>query len=113
MLGASLRYGLARALPTATDGFPLATFLTNASGSLVLGYVLARLAVRPAVDPRVRLFVASGLLGAFTTMSTYAVEIVLLAKDGRGATGASYAAITIVVGLALAAAGLRLGRLHR
>jgi CrcB protein len=110
MLGASLRYGLARALPTTTDHFPWATFWTNVSGSLVLGYLLAVLAMRPTLDPRVRLFVATGVLGAFTTMSSYAVETAVLAKDGHGTIAAAYAVTSVALGLVLAAVGVRLGR---
>lgn len=108
-LGGALRYGVALAIPTGASGFPWATLLTNGSGSLILGLVVGA-AVRRLPGPRYRLpFFATGLLGAYTTFSTLAVEINLLASAGRAPVAASYAAATLVVGLLGAWAGLRAG----
>src|SRR5438094_6425539 len=82
MLGASARYGIARWLPTAHDRFPWATFWTNMSGSFLLGLLLVLLLERFPPTRLVRPFLATGIIGAFTTMSTYEVETALLLKDG-------------------------------
>jgi CrcB protein len=111
MLGASARYGIARWLPTPPNGFPWATFWTNLSGSFLLGLLLVLLLERFPPTRLVRPFLATGILGAFTTMSTYEVETALLIKNGHAATGLLYGLGSLTAGLALAYAGILAGRL--
>ena len=111
MLGASARYGIARWLPTSPGGFPWATFWTNLSGSFLLGLLLVLLLERFPPTRLVRPFLATGILGAFTTMSTYEVETALLIKDGHASTGIAYGLGSLVAGLTLAYAGILAGRL--
>jgi CrcB protein len=111
MLGASARYGIAQWLPTAHDHFPWATFWTNLSGSFLLGLLLVLLLERFPPTRLLRPFLATGILGAFTTMSTYEVETALLIKDGHAATGLVYGLGSLLAGLALAYAGILAGRL--
>jgi CrcB protein len=111
MLGASARYGIAQWLPTRAGGFPWATFLTNMSGSFLLGVLLVLLLERFPPTRLVRPFVATGILGAFTTMSTYEVETALLIKDGHELTALAYGVGSLGVGLALAYTGVLAGRL--
>jgi CrcB protein len=109
ILGTAARYGMSRALPTAAGGFPWATFWTNISGSLALGLLLAVLVAHPAAPHRLRPFLATGFLGAYTTFSTFVVETDLLVRDDHPGTAVAYAVSTIVVGLAAAWFGIRLG----
>ncbi|HEV7760689.1 MAG TPA: CrcB family protein [Acidimicrobiales bacterium] len=111
MVGASARYGIARWLPVESGRFPWATFWTNLSGSFVLGVVLVLVLERFPPTRYVRPFAATGVIGAFTTMSTYEVETALLLKDGHPLTAVTYALGSLVAGLALAYAGIRAGRL--
>ena len=106
MVGATARYGLAQALPTAPGHFPWATFWTNLSGSFVLGFFLILVLERFPPTRYLRPFVATGILGAYTTMSTYLVETAVLLKDGHAATALLYGLATLVIGVALAAAGI-------
>ena len=110
MLGASARYGVSRLMPAPSDAFPWATFWTNLSGSFLLGLLLAVLLDRVSPTRLVRPFLATGFLGAFTTMSTYEVETALLIKDGHAATGLLYGAGSLIAGLALVYAGIVAGR---
>ena len=113
MLGSAARYGIARGLPVEPGRFPWATFGTNLAGSFVLGLLLAVLLERfPGFrhGTLLRAFAGTGILGAFTTMSTYEVEVALLLRDGHPAIAALYAVGSLVAGLVLAAAGLRVGR---
>jgi len=110
MVGASARYGVARWLPTDPGRFPWATFWTNLSGSFLLGLLLVLVIERLPPTRYLRPFVATGILGAFTTMSTYEVETALLLKDGHAATALLYGVGSLAAGLALAAAGIRVGR---
>jgi CrcB protein len=113
MIGASARYGVNRAIPTATGGFPWATFWINVSGSFLLGLLLVLVLERFRTSRLLRPLLGSGVLGAFTTMSTYQVETALLVKDGHVATAVVYSLGSLVVGLAAAYSGLLAGRLTR
>jgi len=106
IVGATARYGLARALPTSPGRFPWATFWTNMSGSLVLGFLVVVLLDRARSHRLLRPFLATGILGAYTTMSTYLVETAVLIKDGHATVGVAYALASVVVGLLLAFAGM-------
>jgi CrcB protein len=110
MLGASARYGIARSLPTRAGHFPWATFWTNVSGSFLLGLLLVVIRERLPSGRYLRPFAATGILGAFTTMSTYQVENALLLKDGHVATALAYGLGSLAAGLALAYAGMAAGR---
>jgi CrcB protein len=111
MLGATARLKLAEALPAKPGHFPWATFWTNVSGSFLLGFLLVVLLERFPPTRLVRPFFATGLLGAFTTMSTYQVETALLVRDGHPATAALYGLGSLAAGLGLAYAGIVAGRL--
>ncbi len=111
MLGASARYGIAQWLPTRPGRFPWATFWTNVAGSFVLGLLLVLLLERFPPTRLVRPFLATGILGAFTTMSTYEVETALLIKDGHTLTAMAYGLGSVVAGLVLAYVGILAGRL--
>lgn len=111
MCGASARYALAQLLPTSSGEFPWATFVENLSGSFLLGLLLVLLLERFPPSRYLRPFLATGILGAFTTMSTYELETALLIKDGHPLTGIVYAVGSMVAGLALAYTGILAGRL--
>lgn len=111
MFGATARYGLGRAIPVRPQQFPWATFWTNLSGSFVLGFLLVVLLERFPPTRYLRPFLATGIIGAFTTMSTYLVDTALLLKDGHILTGLIYGVGSLVAGLLLAYAGVVAGRL--
>ena len=110
MLGATARYGIARAVPTHAGQFPWATFWTNLSGSLVLGALVVVLVARAPSGRYLRPFLATGVIGAYTTMSTYLVETALLIKDGHAVTGLLYGVGSLAAGIGLAAIGLTVAR---
>ena len=110
VLGATARFALAEAMPTAPGQFPWPTFWTNLSGSFALGFVLILLLERFPPTRYVRPFLATGILGAYTTMSTYLVETAVLIKDDHVMTGLLYGIGTIGAGLFLAAAGIAIAR---
>jgi CrcB protein len=110
MLGASARYAIARWLPIHAGRFPWATFWTNVSGSFVLGVLLIVLIERFPPTRYVRPYLTTGIIGAFTTMSTYAVETALLIKDSHRLTAVVYGVGSLVVGVGLAALGIAVGR---
>ncbi|WP_409464155.1 fluoride efflux transporter FluC [Amycolatopsis sp. GA6-003] len=73
-LGALARYGLAQALPTESGGFPWATFWTNVGGCFLIGVLMVLVTEAWSAHRLVRPFLGVGILGGFTTFSTYAVE---------------------------------------
>src|SRR3954470_7587371 len=83
MIGASARYGVAQLLPARPGAFPWPTFWTNLSGSLVLGVLFVVLTERRQRAGYARPFLTTGILGAYTTFSTFAVEADVLARDGH------------------------------
>ena len=111
MLGATARFKLAEAMPTTPGHFPWATFWTNLSGSSLLGFLLIVLLERFPPTRYVRPFIATGIFGAFTTMSTYIVETALLMKDDHAATAVLYCVSSLAAGVFLAYAGIAIARL--
>jgi len=77
--GSLARYGLAEAIPHSPGSFPWATFLTNVLGCFAIGVLLARLG--PGSHPLLRPFIGTGILGGFTTFSTFAVDTERLLPD--------------------------------
>ena len=112
-LGTAARYEVAQVVRAGPGSFPWPTFWTNLSGSFALGVVLAVVLVRFPLKRYLRPFLAVGFLGAYTTYSAFAVETVLLVRDGRVLLGLLYAAASVLGGLAVAWAGIWSGRLVR
>jgi fluoride exporter len=112
LVGAPLRYAVAQALPGPGSGWPTATFTTNLLGALVLGVLLEAL-VRSGADTGgrrlLRLGLGTGVVGAFTTYSTLALEVDGLARGGRVGTAVAYALASVVGGVLAAGAGVALG----
>ncbi|MCK2026156.1 CrcB family protein [Microbacterium sufflavum] len=106
-VGTAARLALGLALPD-PGGFPLAVLLANLLGALLIGVVAARL---PA-SADLRLLLGTGVLGGFTTYSAFMTGTVAL-WDTAPLLAAAYAAGSLVLGLAAAALGLRLGRPRR
>ncbi len=108
-LGAPARYALSLALPTTSGQWPWATLLANLLGAVLLGALLEGLA-RSGPDRGtrrlVRMALGTGVLGAFTTYSTLAVEVDLLVHAHRPALAGLYAAVSVLGGVLLSAAGI-------
>ncbi|MET7375364.1 fluoride efflux transporter FluC [Micromonospora arida] len=104
MLGALARAGLQDAAPHPPTGFPWATFGINVSGCLLIGVLMAVLGHLGGGHPLVRPFLGVGVLGGFTTFSTYAVDVQQAMV--AGAPGAALANLAATLLGALAAVGL-------
>jgi len=110
-LGANLRYLVGLWVAARWVGsLPLGTLLINLTGSFVIGCFLTALGRRFREPPFVRLFFATGFLGAYTTFSSFSAEIVALLEGGHGAIAALYIALSIIGGYGAAWAGGRLVR---
>lgn len=73
-IGASLRYIISRYLNGLLPSFPLGTLSVNVLGSLVLGFIMYSLAAGRNISPELRDFITIGIIGGFTTMSSFAFE---------------------------------------
>lgn len=108
-IGAMARYGVSvaigRLLPMS---FPLATLVVNVLGSLLMGMLIGILArTLPPMAPEIRLFAAVGILGGFTTFSSFSLDTIALIERGALAQAVVYVGLSVVVCLA----GLYLGLL--
>ena len=109
-LGAIARYELVLAVPTTTNGMPWGTFIANQTGAFVLGLFATVVTAPGARAAYLRAFVAIGVLGAYTTFSSLAMETVLLIKNGHAGLGLIYLTSTIAIGFAVATFGVACGR---
>ncbi|MFD8543004.1 fluoride efflux transporter CrcB [Streptomyces sp. NPDC059649] len=98
--GAAARYGAALLWPTAPGGFPWTTLVVNAVGCAIIGIFMVVITDVWAAHRLVRPFFGTGVLGGFTTFSTYAVDIQRLLAQGRAGAGLGYLALTLVAALA-------------
>jgi len=103
-IGTAARLALGLAIPDA-GGVPLSVLVANVLGALLIGLLAARLP--SSSDTRV--FVGTGMLGGFTTYSALAVGTVEVWHQAP-LLAAGYAVVSVVLGIAAAALGLRLGR---
>ncbi len=111
LVGAVARYATSLAVSTVwRRPFPLGTFLINVVGSLLLGVAFALFERRTEIDPAWRVFLITGVLGAFTTFSTFELETQQLRHSGFNATAAFYVIASVACGYLALHGGLILGR---
>jgi fluoride exporter len=108
--GTLARYAVSVWLPASTQGIPRATLLVNLAGSALLGFALHHTMFEGDAAPAVRAAVAVGFCGAFTTMSTFALEVVRLGQARQWTLAATYVALTVAGSVAAVAAGLLAAR---
>ncbi|MER7902408.1 CrcB family protein [Streptomyces sp. NPDC095614] len=100
-LGSTARYAASLAWPAAEGGFPWAVFTVNVTGCALIGVLMVLVAERGTVThPLVRPFLGVGVLGGFTTFSTYAADVSKLLAGQEVVTAMGYAAGTAVAALA-------------
>lgn len=92
-------------LRLASPYFPSGTFVVNAVGCLIFGIIIGLADGRSLLTPAGRLFLLIGLLGGFTTFSTFTFETFALIRGGEYARGALNAAGQVIVGYAVMWAG--------
>ena len=112
-IGSVARYGsgvmVGRVWPSS---FPMATMMVNISGSLLMGLFIGWLArTTPAWQADARLFFAVGVLGGFTTLSSFSLDTVVLLERGEIGQAALYVGGSVIVSVAALFAGLLVMRM--
>jgi CrcB protein len=104
-IGAALRHGVNLACARLGSHFPYATLIENVTGSIAMGLLAAYFAFKSGGHQHLRLFLTTGILGGYTTFSTYSLDAALLYE--RGELG--LAALYVIGSAALAIGGLFAG----
>lgn len=106
VVGCCARYGVTQAVQLFYGkSFPLATLIINVSGCLAMGFLFYLTLERVSLSPSLRVAILTGVLGGFTTFSTFAMEALLLAEDGETGYALSYILLSVFLGLGAAYLG--------
>ena len=110
-IGATLRHlsGML-ALRLMGAGFPWGTLFVNVAGSLVMGLFIAWMAKRTGISNEARLFVATGILGGFTTFSAFSLDVANLVERGEMSGAVTYVLGSVLLSVIAVFAGLWFGR---
>lgn len=110
-IGAALRHGFnlafARLFGTA---FPYGTLFENVSGSIAMGLLVALFAFRTGVPQHWQLFLTTGILGGYTTFSTFSLDVALLYERGETGLAALYVVLSVLLSIGGLFGGLALVR---
>ena len=110
-LGSLLRYVVAGAVQSATwPGFPWGIFVVNISGGFVMGIIVELSALKLNLTPEMRAFLTVGILGGYTTFSTFSLDSALLIERGDYSGAGLYIAGSAVLSIMALFAGLWLVR---
>lgn len=112
-VGAVLRYAVSGIVQQSTGSseFPFGTVVVNVSGCLAIGFLAGVAETRQLLSADVRLFLLIGMLGSFTTFSTFGYETLALLRDGALLRAAANVTLQVGLGLTAAWGGLVLSRL--
>ncbi|PRX51351.1 CrcB protein [Prauserella shujinwangii] len=105
-LGSLARYGISVALPHPGGGFAVSTLLANVAGCLLIGALMVGITQTARPHRLLRPFLGIGVLGGFTTFSTYVLDTVGSVLAGRPAVAAAYAVGSVLASLAAVVLGM-------
>jgi len=110
-LGAVGRYAAMSAVSKLFGhGFPLGTVVVNVVGSLILGMLIETAALKWSMGLELRSFLVVGVLGAFTTFSTFSLDAVVLYERGQLGLAFIYVAVSVVLSIGALFVGLAIMR---
>jgi CrcB protein len=111
-VGTGFRYGLSTFIYSRIEqpSFPYANFIINVSGSFIIGLLAELFDTRLLVSPTVRVALLTGVLGGYTTFSSFSFETFSLVRDGEMWLAALNAAGSVALGLVAVWLGVRLAQ---
>ncbi len=110
-VGANARYYVGQWVAVWLGGtFPSGTLIVNLSGSFLIGVIATILNEHLHLDPHWRLLLVVGLLGGYTTFSSFSFEVIALMQIDRWIAAAAYVLLSVVLGLAACMLGILLVR---
>lgn len=108
-IGTLARYGLQGLVQTRMGTtFPYGTLLINLSGCLLLGFLGQLTLNRMLISSELRIAIAVGFFGGYTTFSSFGWETAKMLEDGEWLRATTYVGASVIAGLLLSAAGIRL-----
>ena len=110
-LGASARYWLASWLNTSDSRLPVGTLSVNVFGSLLMGVAFVLIMEKARLSPEMRPLLMTGLLGGFTTFSTFSLEAVTLLNEGQISAALIYILLSVILCITALYLGLWFTRL--
>lgn len=111
IMGAEARLGLGDAVPHTKSGFPWSTLYINVIGSLLIGILMVTINELTSTHRLVRPLLGIGVLGGFTTFSTFTVDTERLLQDHRPGTALLYVVATLLAAAAAVAVGTIIAQL--
>jgi CrcB protein len=109
-VGALARYYLAGAIQPAGSAFNWGIFIVNIAGALLMGLIVEASALKLNLPPDVRAFLTVGILGGFTTFSTFSLDSALLLQKGQYGLAAAYILGSVLLSILALFAGLWIAR---
>ena len=108
-IGTLARYGLQGVVQVRAGGtYPYGTLIVNLSGCLLLGFIGQLTLNRMLISSELRIAIAVGFFGGYTTFSSFGWETAKMLEDGEWLRATSYVAASVIAGLLLSVAGIRL-----
>jgi fluoride exporter len=109
-IGAALRHGVNRVAFHLWPAFPAGTMIVNIFGSLIVGLLVGIFAATPSLSQHTRLFLTTGVLGGFTTFSTFSLDALTLWERGAYGPWILYVGLSVVLSLLATAVGFLISR---
>jgi CrcB protein len=109
-VGSLLRYFTAAAIQPVSSSFPWGIFVVNITGGLFMGVIVELSALKLSLTPELRAFLTVGVLGGYTTFSTFSLDSALLIERGTYGLAATYVIGSVVLSVAALFAGMLLVR---
>jgi len=109
-LGALARYFIAGAIQPAGALFDWGILVVNVTGGLLMGLIVEASALKLSLPPEVRTFLTVGILGGYTTFSTFSLDSVLLLQKGQYGLAAAYILASVILSIAALFVGLWIAR---
>ena len=110
-IGGAARYLISVAMKPISKGFPWGTLVVNLVGCLVIGLLWGFFSKNSSESSSWTLFMTVGICGGFTTFSTFSKEALMMLQAGNFISLLAYVTISVIIGIALVAAGYYLVRL--